>query len=197
MSSELPPKQKHPQNQKQANKEKVETQKQGKSKVETQKPVESVKSNVNEKRCQLSLFDDLPRMKTNINFNSIEGDGGGIHKLLHPTTLKLGLLYRNGQIKEDDDRVLSLVQCFTNIISDYSTPPNKNLSWDLDKHIRAQVQHLVDCRQHSMGMGNLIKSLRYAITQIPPDLSEVSKQKIIILIKYIYILIHLFIFLLG
>lgn len=188
MSSEISPKVKHPQNQKLGNKDKVDTQKQqgNKSKVETQKIAESIKPNVADKKNQLSLFDDLPRMKTNINFNSIEGDGGGIHKLLHPTTLKLGLLYRNGQIKEDDDRVLSLLQCFINIISDYSTPSNKNLSWDLDKHIRAQVQHLVDCRQHSMGMGNLIKSLRYSITQIPPDLSEVSKYIILYNFNQLY-----------
>jgi translation initiation factor eIF-2B subunit delta len=34
------------------------------------------------------------------------------------------------------------------------------------------VQYLINCRQHSIGMGNLIKYLRYTISQIAPDCSE-------------------------
>lgn len=39
-----------------------------------------------------------------------------------------------------------------------------------------QVQHLVNCRQHSMGMGNLIKYIRYEISHIAPDLSEADAK---------------------
>lgn len=66
------------------------------------------------------------------------------------------------------------------IIKDYKTPPNKALSWDLDRHIRAQVTHLVACRQHSIGMGNLIKFLRYSISRIPSDISEADAKKILL-----------------
>ena len=51
----------------------------------------------------------------------------------------LGLLYVQGLVQADDDRVVILLATFLNVIKDYKTPPNKNLSWDLDKHIRTQV----------------------------------------------------------
>ena len=96
---------------------------------------------------------------------------------IHPATIKLGLLYRQGLVQEDDDRVAALIAAFCNIIRDYTAPPNKQLSWDLDKHIRNQVQYLVDCRQHSMGMGNVIKFIRATISQINPDMSESDVKK--------------------
>jgi hypothetical protein len=42
-------------------------------------------------------------------------------------------------VQSDDDRVMTLLLTFLDVIKDYKTPPNKNLSWDLDKHIRTQV----------------------------------------------------------
>lgn len=112
---------------------------------------------------RLSLFDHLPRKQVIPNPHSIEGDSS-----LHPATIKLGknrffycatgqallspfriyvltsqfmtgLLYRNGSVQSDDDRVMTLLLTFLDVIKDYKTPPNKNLSWDLDKHIRTQV----------------------------------------------------------
>lgn len=48
-------------------------------------------------------------------------------------------MYKNGSVQSDDDRVVALLLTFLEVIKDYKTPPNKNLSWDLDKHIRTQV----------------------------------------------------------
>ena len=39
-----------------------------------------------------------------------------------------------------------------------------------------QVQHLVNCRHHCMGMGNLIKYIRYEISHVAPDLSEADAK---------------------
>lgn len=44
-------------------------------------------------------------------------------------------------MQSDDDRVVTLLLTFLDVIRDYKTPPNKNLSWDLDKHIRTQVSN--------------------------------------------------------
>ena len=53
---------------------------------------------------------------------------------------------------------------------------------DLDKHIKAQVQYLVDNRQHCMGMGNLIKYLRSAISSTPHSLAESDAKKRLLLV---------------
>ena len=124
---------------------------------------------------RLALFDHLPIQKPLPTPNTVDGE-----KLLHPSILKLGSMYRSGLIQEDDDRVAALLTSFCNVIKDYKTPPNKSLSWDLDKYIRSQVQYLVDCRPHCIGMGNLIKQLRYVISQISPDLNEADAKTTII-----------------
>ena len=59
---------------------------------------------------------------------------------LHPSTIKLGMLFRKGQLYDDDDRVSALLLCLMNVIEDYSSPPNKSFSWDLDRHIKHQVR---------------------------------------------------------
>jgi translation initiation factor eIF-2B subunit delta len=120
---------------------------------------------------RLSLFDHLPRKQLIVNPYSIEKEHS-----LHPATIKLGLLYEKGAVQSDDDRVVALLAAFLHVIKDYKTPPNKILSWDLDKHIRTQVQHLVNCRQHSMGMGNLIKYIRHEISHIAPEHSEADAK---------------------
>lgn len=99
---------------------------------------------------------------------------------MNAATIKLGNLFKSGLIRDDDDRVAALISTFSRVIEDYSTPPNTSLSWNLDKVIKTQVQHLVDVRQHSIGMGNLIKHLRSAIACIPPDMSESdAKQRLL------------------
>jgi translation initiation factor eIF-2B subunit delta len=124
---------------------------------------------------RLALFDHLPVQKPLPHPGHVDGD-----RQLHPAVLKLGAMFRSGLIAEDDDRVAALLVCFCNVIRDYKTPPNKTLSWDLDKYLRVQVQHLVDCRQHCIGMGNLIKQLRYIISQIAPDVNEANAKKMIV-----------------
>lgn len=165
----------------------------GKDKSSAPKPNETKQSNqstsstgpnaaktVNEKY-QLNLFDHLPKkslLAGNIKL-SIEKDVA-----IHPATTKLGCMYRTGIIRDDDDRVAALVAAFCKVIEDYTTPPNQSLNRDLDKHIKAQVQHLVDNRQHCMGMGNLIKYLRSAIASTPPAMPESeAKQRLINILR--------------
>ena len=137
---------------------------------------------------KLNLFDHLPTKTPTEQPISIEGD-----QSIHPATIKLGIMYRTGVIKHDDDRVAALCATFSKIIEDYSTPPGKSLSWDLDKYIKIQIQHIVDSRQISVGMGNIIKYLRSAISCLPPDLTETEAKsrltktlKIVIEEKIVY-----------
>eukprot|EP01031_Cornospumella_fuschlensis_P043210 gene43210-52821_t len=98
---------------------------------------------------RLALFDHLPRKLMPKDLDSVEKD-----RILHPATIQLGVLFSRGVIIADDDRAHALVVAFQSIIEDYTTPPNKILREDLDKYISKQVQHLVDCRQLTKGMGN-------------------------------------------
>jgi translation initiation factor eIF-2B subunit delta len=122
-------------------------------------------------RPRMALFDHLPR-KANQAHSSIRG---GINSL-HPAIIRLGELFNQGIIQTDDDRVVSLLAAFEDVITEYTIPPNKTLSRDLDKHIRVQVQFLVENRQLSVGMGNVIKLLRHDISKIPPDTSEADAK---------------------
>jgi len=124
---------------------------------------------------RLALFDHLPTQKALDSVNNIDGD-----RTLHLAIVKLGSMYRAGLLREDDDRAAALVAAFCAVIQDYSTPPNKSLSWDLDKYVRLQVQHLVDCRALCAGMGSVIKQLRTNISKVPPDMDEASAKRALV-----------------
>ena len=110
----------------------------------------------------IALFDHLDRKKP-ISTNNIFGHDRE-NVFIHPAIVRLGSQYKRGVVLDDDERVTALILAFYQVIEGYTTPPLTQLKRDLDKHIRNQVQHLVDCRQHSMGMGNVIKYIRHLIT---------------------------------
>ena len=84
---------------------------------------------------KLALFDHLPS-KSVERAPSIQNQSDS-H--IHPAIVKLGGLYKTGSIQDDDDRAYALLVAFHNVIVDYTTPPNKSLTWDLDKHVKMQV----------------------------------------------------------
>lgn len=129
---------------------------------------------------RFALFDHLPQKFNPNSPDSIDPDIS-----IHPAIIKLGGIYSTGIIYEDDDRACALLVAFCNVIQDYIVPTNKNIIWDLDKHIKAQVQYLVNCRPHSVAMGNIIKFLRTAISNLPQDWNEKQiKSKLIADLKH-------------
>lgn len=126
---------------------------------------------------RLALFDHLISKSHAFSTaaESLEGDPA-----IHPAIAKAGLLFRQGVIFQDDDRVPVLLAAFMSVVEDYKAPSNKTISWDLDKYIRSQVQHIVNCRQLSVGMGNFIKFVRKEISDLAPDIKEsVAKEQIL------------------
>lgn len=91
---------------------------------------------------------------------------------VHPAVVVLGQRYSVGDIKGANNRAVSLLTVLRQVVCDYQTPPDKMLSWDLDKRLRQQVQFLTDCRPHCTSMGNAIKFLRYTISKVKPEMSE-------------------------
>lgn len=103
--------------------------------VITETTVNSVASQV----YRLALFDHLSRKQTVKDPDSIEGD-----RILHFVTIQLGLQYNRGQIQNDDDRAQALMAAIICIITDYKTPPLKNMREDLDRYLSKQV-YMFDC----------------------------------------------------
>jgi translation initiation factor eIF-2B subunit delta len=83
---------------------------------------------------RVGFFDHLPQKFSNTTSDTFESDDS-----IHPAIIKLGGLYKVGIIYDDDDRACALLMAFCNVIQDYTTPPKKSLSWELDRHIKAQV----------------------------------------------------------
>lgn len=84
---------------------------------------------------RLALFDHLPRKQVVKDPDSVEED-----RILHLSTIHLGIMFNKGLIQADDDRVEAVLRAFEKIIADYKTPPNKVLREDLDRYISKQVK---------------------------------------------------------
>ena len=57
------------------------------------------------------------------------------------------------------------------VVEDYVTPPNKHISRDLDSKLKPMIQFLIDCRPFSLGMGNVVKYMKYHVS-LTVDMSE-------------------------
>ena len=76
---------------------------------------------------------------------------------MHPAVVALGLKYAANTIRGANARCLAMLVAFKQVVSEYTTPNDKALRWDLDKKLKAVFQFLTDCRQHSISMGNAFK----------------------------------------
>ena len=61
-----------------------------------------------------------------------------------------------------------MLTAFKGVVQDYKTPDDKMLIRDLDKTLRPLIQFLIDCRPHSIGMGNAIRVCNLFINEILP-----------------------------
>ncbi|TMW55280.1 hypothetical protein Poli38472_013171 [Pythium oligandrum] len=123
---------------------------------------------------QVSWFSHLPQYERE---SSLSLNVGFSNKEIHPSILSLGLKYAEGKIAGGNARCVAMLTAFKQVIADYSTPPDKMLSRDLDKTLKPLIQYLIDCRPHSIGMGNAIRRLRNIIGTTPPELSESEAKK--------------------
>eukprot|EP00903_Cladosiphon_okamuranus_P015657 g14459.t1 len=99
---------------------------------------------------------------------------------VHPSILALGRKYTSGEVTGATARAVAMLMAFKQVVMDYYTPPDKMLSWDLDKRLRPMMQYLIDCRPHSVSMGNAYKALRNIIAKSPPSLPEEEAKASII-----------------
>lgn len=112
---------------------------------------------------------------------------------LHPAVVQLGLQYAEGVISGSNSRCVSLLNAMKKVISDYSTPPQKELCRDLDSRLKPYITFLRQCRPPSVSMGNAIRFLKAKITSVPPSVPEAeAKLSLIAAIdEFVHVNIHL------
>ncbi|XP_067273152.1 translation initiation factor eIF-2B subunit delta isoform X1 [Pseudorasbora parva] len=92
--------------------------------------------------------------------------------VIHPSIVRLGLQYSQGIIAGSNARSVALLHAFKQVIQDYSTPPNEELSRDLVNKLSPYISFLSQCRPLSASMGNAIKYIKKEISNIPSQCKE-------------------------
>ncbi|KAK5853014.1 hypothetical protein PBY51_006838 [Eleginops maclovinus] len=92
--------------------------------------------------------------------------------VIHPAIVRLGLQYSQGIVAGSNARSVALLHAFKQVIMDYSTPPNEELSRDLVNKLKPYISFLNQCRPLSASMGNAIKYIKKEISNIPSQCKE-------------------------
>ncbi|XP_015270647.1 PREDICTED: translation initiation factor eIF-2B subunit delta [Gekko japonicus] len=91
---------------------------------------------------------------------------------IHPAVVRLGLQYSQGLINGSNARCIALLRVFKQVIADYTTPANEELSRDLVNKLKPYISFLNQCRPLSASMGNAIKFLKKEISGLPGSMRE-------------------------
>ncbi|XP_046877191.1 translation initiation factor eIF-2B subunit delta [Hypomesus transpacificus] len=92
--------------------------------------------------------------------------------VIHPSVVRLGLQYSQGIVAGSNARSVALLHAFKQVIRDYNTPPNEELSRDLVNKLKPYISFLNQCRPLSASMGNAIKYIKKEISNIPSQCKE-------------------------
>ncbi|KAI1897199.1 hypothetical protein AGOR_G00080760 [Albula goreensis] len=92
--------------------------------------------------------------------------------VIHPAIVRLGLQYSQGIVAGSNSRSIALLHAFKQVIRDYSTPPNEELSRDLVNKLKPYISFLNQCRPLSASMGNAIKYIKKEISNISSQCKE-------------------------
>ncbi|KAG7262595.1 hypothetical protein CRUP_016809, partial [Coryphaenoides rupestris] len=92
--------------------------------------------------------------------------------VIHPVIVRLGLQYSQGIVAGSNARSVALLHAFKQVITDYVTPPNEELSRDLVNKLKPYISFLNQCRPLSASMGNAIKYIKKEISNIPSQCKE-------------------------
>ncbi|CAK6962258.1 translation initiation factor eIF-2B subunit delta isoform X4 [Scomber scombrus] len=92
--------------------------------------------------------------------------------VIHPAIVRLGLQYSQGIVAGSNARSVALLHAFKQVIRDYTTPPNEELSRDLVNKLKPYISFLNQCRPLSASMGNAIKYIKKEISNISSQCKE-------------------------
>ncbi|RDX99241.1 Translation initiation factor eIF-2B subunit delta, partial [Mucuna pruriens] len=85
---------------------------------------------------------------------------------------QVGLQYLSGDISGGNARSIAMLQAFQEAIRDYRVLSEKTLVRDLTAKISSYVSFFIECRLHSISMGNAIRFLKSRIAKLPLMQSE-------------------------
>uniref|UniRef100_A0A8C9XDN1 Translation initiation factor eIF2B subunit delta n=1 Tax=Sander lucioperca TaxID=283035 RepID=A0A8C9XDN1_SANLU len=97
--------------------------------------------------------------------------------VIHPAIVRLGLQYSQGIVAGSNARSVALLHAFKQVIRDYTTPPNEELSRDLVNKLKPYISFLSQCRPLSASMGNAIKYIKKEISNIPSQCKEEEAKR--------------------
>eukprot|EP00096_Caligus_rogercresseyi_P011459 TRINITY_DN4504_c0_g1_i2.p2 TRINITY_DN4504_c0_g1~~TRINITY_DN4504_c0_g1_i2.p2 ORF type:complete len:688 (-),score=226.62 TRINITY_DN4504_c0_g1_i2:2154-4217(-) len=110
---------------------------------------------------KVMLFSHLP-----IYERSFRGTLPLVNGDIHPAIIQLGLQMAAGTISGSNARCVSLMHALKALISDYVTPPQKELSRDLEQRLKPYVSFLSGCRALSVSMENALRYVRSKIMKL-------------------------------
>eukprot|EP00897_Mesotaenium_endlicherianum_P006765 jgi/Mesen1/6116/ME000311S05212 len=126
-----------------------------------------------EPKNRVELFRHLAQYERGSQLPSLEAkffSQEGTHP--HPAVYQVGLQFLTGDIVGGNARCVAMLHALAQMITDYSTPPEKTLGRDLTAKINAQVSFLATCRPLAIGMGNAIRVLKQRIARLPDTCHE-------------------------
>ncbi|KAM9722189.1 translation initiation factor eIF2B subunit delta isoform 3-T3 [Dama dama] len=126
---------------------------------------------------KVSLFSHLPqysRQNSLTQFMSIPSS------VIHPAMVRLGLQYSQGLVSGSNARCIALLRALQQVIQDYTTPPNEELSRDLVNKLKPYFSFLTQCRPLSASMYNAIKFLNKEITVVSSSKREEEVSKVLL-----------------
>ncbi|XP_054424595.1 translation initiation factor eIF2B subunit delta isoform X2 [Pteronotus mesoamericanus] len=118
---------------------------------------------------KVSLFSHLPQYSRQ---NSLTQCMSIPSSVIHPAMVRLGLQYSQGLISGSNARCIALLRALQQVIQDYTTPPNEELSRDLVNKLKPYFSFLTQCRPLSASMYNAIKFLNKEITSMSSSKRE-------------------------
>lgn len=118
---------------------------------------------------KVSLFSHLPQYSRK---NTLTQDMSIPSSVIHPAMVRLGLQYSQGLVSGSNARCIALLGALQQVIQDYTTPPNEELSRDLVNRLKPYFSFLTQCRPLSASMHNAIKFLNKEITGVSSSQRE-------------------------
>ncbi|XP_078494607.1 translation initiation factor eIF2B subunit delta-like [Ciona intestinalis] len=141
---------------------------------------------------KVALFSHLHQYERSLSITKNIGFG---KNAIHPAIIRLGLQYAEGTVTGSNARCAALMSAICKLISDYETPPQKELSRHLESKLKPAISFLDQCRPLSVSMGSAIKYIKLQITNIPTGMSD-SEAKLR-LVKSLKEFVHVNIVLAG
>jgi len=123
---------------------------------------------------QVPLFAHLPQYERE---TSLSLQVGFSAEELHPSIVKLGLMYAEGTISGSNARCVAMLNAFKQFITDYQHPSEEVFHLNLYNKIKPCIRFLIDCRPQSISMGNALRWLKMCIWKLPKKRPNITAEQ--------------------